>query len=171
APVERKSRLKSAAPSASVDPKRPPPACSSSAPLPGPPAFPPSPLDDVAAALSEQYGSSEWLQPPGQPNDWRFMLAVCRAVLVAWFNPADTLPERLATAEALGRAFGLDPGAVEQVISECLLLNCCVSRQLQLQAAALAGDSFAVRPSHFPPGAEGAAAYAEFRREALLETE
>ena len=130
-----------------------------------------SPLEDVAASLAEQYAASDWLVPPGQPNDWRFMLPVCRAVsrrrsplagatyvasvlaagyavcarcwytashvrpgpaavpaiasahaalcpcqvLLGWYNPVETLPARLRLAEALGRAFGLDDDAVEQV--------------------------------------------------------
>ncbi len=40
-------------------------------------------LEGIAASLYEQYQASEWLVPPGQPNDWRFMLAVCRAVSAA----------------------------------------------------------------------------------------
>lgn len=36
-------------------------------------------------------------------------------VLLAWYNPADTLPDRLARVQALGRAFGMDQDFLEQV--------------------------------------------------------
>ncbi|KAG2439788.1 hypothetical protein HYH02_010423 [Chlamydomonas schloesseri] len=130
-----------------------------------------SPLEDVAASLAEQYAASDWLVPPGQPNDWRFMIPVCRAVLLGWYNPAETLPARLRLAEALGRAFGLDEDAVEQMVAESLLLNTAVATQLALQQLALAGGCFAVREADFPDDRAARAAYQTFRRDATSETE
>eukprot|EP00198_Chlamydomonas_reinhardtii_P004311 XP_001693647.1 predicted protein [Chlamydomonas reinhardtii] len=130
-----------------------------------------SPLEDVAASLAEQYAASDWLVPPGQPNDWRFMLPVCRAVLLGWYNPVETLPARLRLAEALGRAFGLDDDAVEQMVAESLLLNSAVATQLALQQLALAGGCFAVREADFPDDRAARAAYQAFRRDATCETE
>ncbi|GLC37119.1 hypothetical protein PLESTB_000981900 [Pleodorina starrii] len=137
----------------------------------GGPDAPASLLEGVAASLTEQYQASEWLVPPGQPNDWRFMLAVCRAALVAWFNPVSTLPERLKLVEAVGRAFGLDEHALEQLVAESLITNAKVPQQLALQHTALDNNAFAVRQEAFPPEREGKAAYQAFRREAMLEAE
>ncbi|GIL84200.1 hypothetical protein Vretifemale_12880, partial [Volvox reticuliferus] len=134
-------------------------------------AAPSSLLEGIAASLSEQYHSSEWVVPPGQPNDWRFMLAVCRAALVAWFNPASTLIERLALTEAVGRAFGLDEHALEQAVAESLITNAQIPYQLAVQHAALNGNVFSVGPGSFPPDHAGRAAYLEFRREAMVEAE
>ncbi|KAG2424046.1 hypothetical protein HXX76_014867 [Chlamydomonas incerta] len=130
-----------------------------------------SPLEDVAASLAEQYAASDWLVPPGQPNDWRFMLPVCRAVLMGWYNPVETLPDRLMLAEALGRAFGLDEDAVEQMVAESLLLNTAVATQLGLQQLALAGGCFSVREADFPDDRAARAAYQAFRRDATSETQ
>ncbi|GIL67420.1 hypothetical protein Vafri_20806, partial [Volvox africanus] len=128
-------------------------------------------LEGIAESLSEQYHSGEWLVPPGQPNDWRFMLAVCRAALVAWFNPVSTLAERLALTEAVGRAFGLDDHALEQAVAESLITNVQIPYQLAVQHAALNGNTFSVGPGSFPGDQAGRAAYLEFRREAMVEAE
>ncbi|EFJ51448.1 hypothetical protein VOLCADRAFT_87764 [Volvox carteri f. nagariensis] len=136
-----------------------------------PPSAPSSLLESIAASLWDQYQSSEWLVPPGQPNDWRFTLAVCRSCLVAWFNPASTLPARLALTEAVGRAFGLDEGAVEQAVAEAIIINSQVPRQLAAQHAALLHQTFSVRQGSFPSESEGRAAYQAYRREAMVEAE
>ncbi|GLI66233.1 hypothetical protein VaNZ11_009972, partial [Volvox africanus] len=128
-------------------------------------------LEGIAESLSEQYHSGEWVVPPGQPNDWRFMLPVCRAALVAWFNPASTLAERLALTEAIGRAFGLDDHALEQAVAESLITNVQIPYQLAVQHAALNGNTFSVGPGSFPGDQAGRAAYLEFRREAMVEAE
>ncbi|KAG2498374.1 hypothetical protein HYH03_003633 [Edaphochlamys debaryana] len=128
-----------------------------------------SPLNDVASSLAEQFAASDWLVPPGQPNDWRFMVAVARAALVAWYTPAETLRERLGVVEALARAFGLGEDEVEQVVAEALQANAHVASQLALQLVALAAGSFAVGPDSWPSEAEGKAGFPVYRREAIPE--
>ncbi len=67
--------------------------------------------------------------------------------------------------EAVGRAFGLDDAALEQVVAECVVTNSQVPRQLQLQHQALSNNAFSVRPDSFAPEQEGRLAYQAFRRD------
>lgn len=73
-----------------------------------------SPLEDVAAALTEQFERSAWNVEAGSAQDWPFMLAVMRSCIVAWQSPGDTLQQRLDLGEALASAFGLAEDTSEQ---------------------------------------------------------
>ncbi|KXZ43774.1 hypothetical protein GPECTOR_81g224 [Gonium pectorale] len=119
----------------------PPPAASPAARLLSSPCV----LDEVGSCLAEQYAVSEWLVPPGQPNDWRFMTAVVRSVVseALALNTAVASQLALQAAALAGGGFAVGRGsfppepqaarAYEDWRREALL----ESRQLLTQQASL----------------------------------